>query len=124
MDKKRQEIEKLIYDAFNILDKTGTNTKTYKAFFSHMTDKEFNSYMKNFLNNDSENFYLEIHPFVDGREPKITDIKECADMLGVPLTENMWMPFANPDGEPLRTVAPVPVGYLHMKRLIMWPSVL
>ena len=117
MNPKRKEIEKIVIDTMNILDKSGMNGKFYQDFFKTMTDEQFNSYMKKFLADDSQNFYLELRPFEKGGEPKLEDIKEAADYLGVPLTEYLWMPYANPNGKPLRTIEPVPVGYLHMKRL-------
>ena len=115
MNAKRKKIEEMIYGVFDRLDKTGTNTKKYKAIFSRMDDKAFNSYMKKFFADDSRNYYLEILPFE--REPKLEHIKEAADYLKVPLEEYVYLPFSNPDGEPLRTRYKVPVGYIHIKRL-------
>jgi hypothetical protein len=53
---KRKEMEKLIYDVFNALDDTGTNSAKYKAFFGKMSDAQFDSFFKNFFKN--ENLYL------------------------------------------------------------------
>ena len=110
MNPKRKKIEETIYHTFDLLDKTGTNTKFYKELFGAMSDAQFDSYMKEFFKDSTANFYLEIEPFKPGREPSIEDIKAAADYLEVPLTENLWMPYANPNGEPLRTTHPVPVG--------------
>lgn len=117
MNKKRKDIEKIIIDTFNILDKTGRNANFYKEFFKNMNDNQFNSYMKKFLNDEKSNFYLEVTPFMKNGEPTIQDIKDAADYLEVPLNEYVYMPYANPDGEAVRSPYPVPVGYLHMKRL-------
>ena len=38
---KRKEAEKLIYDTFDALDKTGTNTEYYKELFAGMSDDQF-----------------------------------------------------------------------------------
>ncbi len=117
MNAKRAKIEKLIYETMDLLDKRGVNSNFYKTLFGNMTDTQFDAYMKDFLQDDSQNFYLEVEPFKPGGEPSMQDIENAADHLGVPLTENMWMPYINRDGEPIRTIAPVPVGYIHIKRL-------
>ena len=39
--KKRQDIEKYIYGFFDILDKSGTNTRYYKELFASMSDAQF-----------------------------------------------------------------------------------
>ena len=108
MNKKRKEIEDLIYSTFNILDKTGTNTKKYKGIFSKMNDDQFNKYMKEFLNDNDENFYLEIEPFE--REPHIEDIKKALDFLKVPVEEYVYFPHLNEGGEPIRTKDRIIVG--------------
>lgn len=115
MTKKRKEIETLIYSTFDILDKTGMNTAKYKKLFGGMDDKTFESHMKKFLNDESENFFLEIIPFEV--EPKIEDIKKAADSLNIPLEEYVFFPHLNEEGEPLRTKDKTLVGYLHLKRV-------
>ena len=37
----REYIEKLIYDVYDQLDPSGTNTNKMKSLFQPMTDKEF-----------------------------------------------------------------------------------
>lgn len=115
MNAKRKKIEDLIYKVFNALDPTGDNTKYYKDLFGKMDDSKFNKFMENFFKDEDENFYLEIEPYK--REPTQKEIKEAADILGVPLYEHVIMPFANPGGPPVVTPTPVPVGYIHVKRL-------
>lgn len=110
MSNKRKEIEKMIIETFNILDKSGRNGEFYKTFFKNMSDKEFDSYMKKFLADDKQNFYLEVTPFQKNGEPTIQDIKDAADYLEIPLNEYVYMPYANPEGEPVRSPYPVPVG--------------
>lgn len=114
MNKKRKEIENLIFTTFSKLDKTGTNTKYYKDFFSKMSDAQFDKYMKKFLNSD-DNFYLEIDPYE--RDLSMDDIEDAAKFLGVELYEYVVLPYANPNGDPIVTQHPVPVGWIHMKRV-------
>jgi hypothetical protein len=114
---KRKKVEDMVIGTLDRMDKSGYNSKRYKDFFRTMNDNQFTTFMNKFLKDGSENFYIEVTPFEKGEEPLIEDIKRAADFLGVPLNEYLYMPYANPDGEPLRSVEPIPVGYLHMKRL-------
>ena len=43
---KRQKMEKVIYDTFSALDKTGANTKKYKTLLSNMPDNQFYKFFK------------------------------------------------------------------------------
>ena len=40
MNKKRQQAEELIYNVFDAIDKTHTNSDYYKKLFANMTDKD------------------------------------------------------------------------------------
>lgn len=114
---KRKKVEELVITTLDKMDRSGYNGKRYKDFFKSMSDTQFHTFMKGFLADESQNFYIEITPFDYNQEPRLEDIEAAAKHLGVPLNEYMYMPFANPGGEPLRTQHPVPVGYIHMKRL-------
>lgn len=107
---KRKKIEEMIYEVMKRMDKSGYNAEKYKKYFSSMDDKKFTSFMNKFLNDDSENFYIEMTPFEKNKEPLIEDIESAAKYLNIPLDEYIYLPFSNPDGEPLRTKYPVPVG--------------
>lgn len=112
----RKQVEEKIYKFFDIMDKTGLNTKKYKAKFSKMTDDQFHKYMINFLKDDDANFYYEIKAFEN--EPSLQDIKKASDFLKVPLEEYVYMPYINGDNQnPIRSVTKCPTGYLHLKRL-------
>ena len=115
---RRKEVMKVIIDTFDILDPSGANTKKYKEFFGKMSDKEFDAWMTDFLNDDDRpGLYLEIEEF--DRELKFENIEKAADYLGVPLYERVASPHlsnGDTDNVPV-TPEPVPVGYLHIKRL-------
>ena len=113
---KRKEIEDLIIKTMSILDSTEYNANKYKDLFKGMSDKEFDEHMKKFLNDEEENFYLEVVPFAPDTL-SLESVKQAADFLDIPLNEYIYMPYANPEGEPLRSQYPVPVGYLHLKRM-------
>lgn len=106
----------LLITVMQKLDPSGTNAKKYKDLFDGMTDKEFDTYMNDFLNDDNQNLYLEIEEF--DRELKFDDIEEAAKYLGVPLYERVASPhLSRDDDDVIITPYPVPVGYVHTKRL-------
>ena len=111
MNEKRKKAEKMIYDTFNILDSSGSNTKKYKSILGKLSDAQFDDFMKKFLSSEKDNFYLETIPLE--QEPKLQDIKKAADYLKIPLEEYVYMPYVNGDTEnPIRTPYPVPVGLM------------
>ena len=109
MDAKRKKVEELIYSVFDALDTSKQNTNFYRQMFGKMSDQQFHTFMKKFLKDDSENFYLEIEPFEN--EPSIEDIEKAAKILNVPLEEYVYLPFESTDkDDPIRTAQKVPVG--------------
>lgn len=112
---KRKQIENLIYKFMSIVDPTDANTKKYKDFFSKMSDTKFNNYMKDFLNDDSKNFYMEIVP--NENEPSLELIKKGLDLLKVPAEEYVYFRNENHEDNPIRSKNKVPVGWLTIKRL-------
>ena len=111
----REKIEKLIYNIFNKLDKTGINTKKYQALFNSMNDAQWNTYMRNFLKDPKSNFYMEILP--NKNEPSLKDVESALELLKVPTDEYVYYRDGENKNNPLRTRYKVPVMYVHMKRL-------
>lgn len=113
---RREKVEKYIYQVLNILDPTGDNTRIYQEKFEKMSDSEFDKYMKNFLNDEKANFYLEIVEYE--RDLTIENIERCADFMKVPLLEHVALPYLTEDPNNIITTPyPVPVGYIHEKRM-------
>lgn len=108
--KKRQEMETLIYNFFNTIDITGKNSEKYKAMFDNMSDEQFNKYMKKFLYDENQNFYLEVLP--NKNEPNLKLIKKCADLLKIPLDEYVYYRHDGDKDHPVRTSYKVPVGLI------------
>lgn len=112
---KRQKMEKVIYDFFSEFDKTGANTNKYKEIFQSMTDKEFDTYFKLFFADENAYLILDIVDFE--RSIGIEDIEDAAKVLGVPLFEYVYTPHLTMDKKNVVcTKAPVPVGYVPIKR--------
>lgn len=110
---KRKYIENFIYNLFNALDKTGENTNQYKNMFSSMSEKDFEKFVQRIIKRDTY-LYLDIEEFE--RQPSIDDITEAADIMKVPLYETVTV-WDKEVGEYVSTVVPVPVGYLHIRRV-------
>ncbi len=112
---KREKMEKVVYDTFSALDKTGANTEKYKKMFASMTDKEFDKFFREFFADENQYLILNICDYeVDLR---IEDIEKAAKVLGVPLFEKVAFPHYTMDkNKTIVTKERVPVGYCHVKR--------
>lgn len=112
----RLEMEKLIYGTFDRLDPSGTNTEFYKSFFSKMSDKEFESFFKDFFADKDAYLTWSIEPYRNDME--LENIEKAAEYLKVPLFEHVVFPYGCKDQDnPIVTPYPVPVGYIHEKRV-------
>lgn len=111
MSTPRQKAEKLIYAYYDAVDTTGTNTAYYKTMFSKMSDAQFKKFCERPLP-----FRFHTRPWeVD---PKMEDIKRGLDVLGVPLTEKVYLPYyyKNGKGEPVESL-PAVVVPIHIKKM-------
>lgn len=112
---KRSKMEKLIYDTFDALDPTGSNTKKYKDKFSEMSDSQFDSFFKQFFANPKEFLILDIVEYE--RTLSFDKIEKAAKVLDIPLFEDLYMPHITMDkNNVVCTKYPVAVGYLPIKR--------
>lgn len=116
ISEKKKQIVDYIVKVMNLLDPTGENGRIYQEKFDTMSDKQFDSYMKEFLNDEKANFYLEIVEYE--RDLTIENIQKCADFMKVPLLEYVALPYLTEDPDNvIVTPYPVPVGYIHEKRM-------
>ena len=99
----------------DILDPSGNNSKFYKEIYSNMSDDQFDKEFKKFLNNEDENFYLEIVEFE--RDLDMGKIRECGDFMKIPLEEYVSFYLTNGDDTISVSPQPIPVGYIHEKRM-------
>ena len=114
-NQKRSEIERLILDTFKFLDTSGNNIKRYQMLFKNMSNDQFEKFIRNITDNPDNNFYLEVVPYKD--EPSLESIKKCLDFLGTKTEEYVFYKHETLDGKPIRTTKPVPVIYMHIKKL-------
>lgn len=112
---KREKMEKLIYDTFDALDKTHSNTNKYKKLFASMTDQQFDKFFKDLFNNPNEYLILNVQDYKINLV--VDDIEKAAKVLKVPLFEKVAFPHYTMDkNNVIVTKEAVPVGYCHVKR--------
>lgn len=111
----RAYIEKLVYDTFDALDPSGSNTDKYKSLFSSMNDSEFEKFMKRFLNDDNEQFVLDIVEFE--HDLKMEYCEAAAKVLNIPLMEYVYMPHLTMDkSRVIVSKEKCLIGYMNVKR--------
>ncbi len=117
----RKEVEDLVYTFMDMFDPSGKSRNIWKEQFdAHPDDKDFVNFIRSILNDEQRYFSPEIAAFDKERQPKLSNYKKIADFIGVPLEEYVVLPYMNTDtgtSKEITTPTPVPVGYLHMKRM-------
>lgn len=107
---------KTLTTVMNKLDPTGENAKIYHEKLDKMTDAQFDKWAKAFFADEKQNLYLEVVEYE--RDISLEQIEDAAKYLGVPLYERVAIPYLNGDPELVTvTPTPVPVGYIHIKRM-------
>ena len=115
-EKRAQFMNTLINKIFNNLDPTGANSRRYKKMLDAMTDEQFDRWVRNTFKKETYNLYWETVEFEN--MSSIEDIKKAADAIGVPLYEKVAVPYLDDDPNTVPvTPVPVPVGYIHIKRM-------
>ena len=108
---QRKKVESLIYASFSKVDKTGVNTEYYKKLFSTLSDREFEKMFQS-------TFPIKYQHKPFENEPSIADIKKGLDIIGVPLTEKITMPYkySSPTKGSVNSKETL-VGYIHLKKM-------
>ena len=113
---RRKKVVDYIVKVMNLLDPTGDNGKYYQEKFDKMTDTQFDKYIREFLQDEKSQFYLAIVEYE--RDLTIENIEKCAEFMKVPLLEYVALPYLTNDPDNvIVTPYPVPVGYIHEKRM-------
>ena len=114
-DRRKKFMDHLL-KVMNILDPTGQNAKIYQEKFEKMSDQQFDKYIRAFFKDPKQNFYFEIVEYE--RDLTIENIEKCAKYMNVPLLERVALPYLTNDPDNVITTPyPVPVGYIHEKRM-------
>ena len=108
---QRKKIEDYIIGFFDVLDKSGTNSRYYKELFATMTDAQFLTMIKK-----KYPFKFQMRQSVT--EPTMADCVEACDYTEVPLLESIYVPYLykDKDGHAVKT-AKCMVGYQHHKKV-------
>ncbi|WP_304411289.1 hypothetical protein [Bacteroides acidifaciens] len=107
---KRKQAEAVLYKVMDALDPSGTNTKWYRSLFASMSDKKFKDLMTDMFNDFNLNFILSVEDFE--REVDLEKAEAAAKVIGIPLEEDVIMPFDNMDLiNPTVSKYPCVVGY-------------
>ena len=114
-DRRKKFMDHLL-KVMNLLDPTGQNAKNYQEKFEKMSDAQFDKYIRAFFKDSKRNFYFEIVEYE--RDLTIENIEKCAKYMNVPLLERVALPYLTNDPDNVITTPyPVPVGYIHEKRM-------
>lgn len=111
-NKKRAEVEQFIYDVLDAADVTHTNSDYYKELFSKMDNNQFYKFFQGRMP-------IRFHQSAFKVEPKMYEIVDAFKIMGVPLFEEVNLPYLYKDpktGKPVRSKECL-VVYLHIKRM-------
>lgn len=113
---QRKKMETLIFNFFAAMDPSKVNANNYRSFFSKMSDTQFDKFFKNLF--ESKSPYLPLDVVIFERDLQMENIEKASKLLDIPLYEHVVLPFFSSDPEnPTVTPYPVPVGYIHEKRV-------
>lgn len=116
ISEKRKELMDYLCKVMDLLDPSGENSKLYHLRLDHMSDKEFDKFIRNFFEDEKANFYLEIVEFE--RDLTLDNIIKCSEFMKVPLFEKVAIPYLTYDyNNVVVTPQEVPVGWIHEKRM-------
>ena len=98
MNAKRKQAEELIYQVYDKIDPSHTNSDYYRKMFASMDDEQFKKFC-------SRRLPFRFHEEVFKIEPKMYEIVEAFKVLGKPLLEKVNLPhvYVNKDGVPVKS---------------------
>lgn len=117
LKQKRKYVMDYVCGMYDRLDPSGTNSKIFREKWGPLSDTEFSKKFEEFLRDDTrKGFYLEVVEFE--RDLTLENIMNCAKAMNIPLWERVALPHINGSLEDaVVTPEPVPVGFIHAKRM-------
>ena len=113
----RKKYENEMIEFYDDIDPTGYNSENFKEMMKNMNDRDFINMCKTIITKDDVNFSLDIDQLEKGPgEITLEKIKNVAEKHNIPLVEYVFMPFRNPEGEPMCTLTRVPILYTQVRR--------
>lgn len=109
--KQRQQVEKLVCESMDIVDKSKTNGDYYRRLFANMSDTQFYNFFRKELP-------LRFQYVPTTVEPTMSDIIDGLKFINVPLIEKITLPYlyTNKDGKPVSS-QPAMVCYIPLKKV-------
>lgn len=83
----RKKAEELIYKFFDDLDKSGHNTEQYKRIFKRMSDKEFDTFMKDLRSGDKS--LVTFTPLTKTKGITVENNLKVGKKYGIPIFERL-----------------------------------
>ncbi|MGL4949634.1 MAG: hypothetical protein ACRC5M_04570 [Anaeroplasmataceae bacterium] len=122
MTDKRKKAEATIMQLIKDLDPSGTNVAPWKYKLSTMSDKEFDTFMKNMYENPNK-YHISVDlDQTNNKTDKVIDLnhlEKVAKKYNVKLREYVAFPHLNPNDpdNPVVTATPVPVLVLYVRKM-------
>ncbi len=109
--KNRDQVESLIYQVFDTVDPSHTNSDYYRNIFTNMSDDQFYNFM-------SKRLPFRFHQEVFKIEPSMDQIVKALKLIKTPLLEKLILPYVykNDDGIPVNSKECM-IIYIHLKRM-------
>jgi hypothetical protein len=105
----RAKVEKHIYSALDIYDKSGMNTEKYKKFFASLSDDEFYKWAQ-------KPYPIVLYLSLYKTNIMMEDILDALKFIKVPYIEKIYDPAVYQEEGKVLTSKNCAVIYLHMKR--------
>ena len=111
MNKQRLEAERLIYSVMDKMDPSGANKEYWMNEFNNLSDEQFKKYI-------SRPYWAFFQTGAFAKEPSMDNIRASLKLLGVPLLEELYLPYKYKDknGNPIKSKKCL-VLYLNIKRM-------
>lgn len=122
MNDKRKKAEDQILALIKDLDPSGLNVDMWKYRFSTMSDKDFDSFMKNMYEDTNHtHIYLDLDQTTNKTDKTIdlNHIEKVAKKYNVKLREYVAFPHLNSSdpSKPVVTATPVPILYIYIRKM-------
>lgn len=97
---RRAAIEKMIYATVQKMDPSGDNTRRWQNIFASMNDKQFGEFIEHLRNKECQ---LNIVMPNMKKVPKIHDLVDAANFVGLQLAHRIWLPDRTRPGKKFLT---------------------
>lgn len=97
---KRKVIEKMVLSTVQRMDPSGDNTRRWQNIFASMSDKQFGEFIEHLKKKECQ---LNIVMPNMKKVPKIADLVNAANFIGLELSHRIWLPDRTRPGKKFLT---------------------